>query len=85
MTPQNLSKVDRDPSAEGTTQKLALASLAAPVIHFSWPSGHFSDHDKFDWIWLLWGLPTWLSALYAIWMLLLAAEVSFEHLYSHSG
>lgn len=85
MTPQNLSKVDRDPSLEGEKQKFALASVVALVIHFSWPSSPFSDSDKFDWIWLLWKLPILLYTLYPIWMLLLAAEIKFSDLFSHFG
>ena len=85
MTDQNLSKVDRDPSLEWTNQKFALASVVVLIIQISWPSSPFSYSDEFDWIWLLREVPILLSALYPIRMLLLAAEIEFRDLFSHSG
>lgn len=85
MPDQNLSKVDQDPSLEWGCQKFALASIAALVIHFSWPSGPFSYSDGFDWIWLLWKVPILFSSLSPIFMLLVAGEIEFKHLFSYSG
>ena len=84
LTRQHISNLDQDPSLEQSSQKVALASVAALVLHFSWPSEPFSSFDKFDWILLLWKSPTVVSTLFPILILLSSAESTHEKFFSHS-